>query len=134
MALKQGMHPIKVTFFEKTGGELLDIAFALNGYKKRPISDTELFFEQESSTSMVSAQVQVHLFPNPVDEYVSIAFANLAGPVKISIYDQSGIEQLTFDKVRTGQKLDLGNLSSGLYFAKLVDAQGIQKYIKLIKY
>lgn len=43
IALAAGLHPIRVTFFEKTGGDGLKVLYKGRGIEKQPIPDTILF-------------------------------------------------------------------------------------------
>ncbi|MGH7456884.1 MAG: PA14 domain-containing protein, partial [bacterium] len=46
MALAAGLHPIRVTFFEKTGGDDLEVNYQSLKQGKQPIPEAMLFYER----------------------------------------------------------------------------------------
>lgn len=62
----RGMHPIKVTFFEKGGDEILKAEVQTASFAKRMISSSELFMEDVASTSLEIPDINsLNLYPNP---------------------------------------------------------------------
>ena len=49
IGLKAGFHPIKVTFFEKIGDEMLKVQVKIPGQSKRDVATSELFVEGEKA-------------------------------------------------------------------------------------
>ena len=45
IALKAGLHPLKVQFFQKTGGVDMSIAVQIPGMTKQPVPDGMLFYQ-----------------------------------------------------------------------------------------
>ena len=47
IALRAGLHPIRITFFEKTGGDHVSLAISSAGTNKIPVNDSILFVEEK---------------------------------------------------------------------------------------
>jgi alpha-L-fucosidase len=47
IALSAGLHPVRITFFEKTGGDHISLAISSPGMNKTPVSDSMVFIEEE---------------------------------------------------------------------------------------
>ena len=82
-----------------------------------------------TSIDKVGSSGLVSLFPNPAKDYLSITYDGIAhGPVSVSVWDLNGREvrhktyKLTASDENTF-KLDIQQLSDGMYFCKLVVGQ-----------
>jgi len=47
IALRKGLHPVRITFFEKTGGDHISLAISSAGMNKTPVNDSIVFVEEE---------------------------------------------------------------------------------------
>jgi Secretion system C-terminal sorting domain len=77
--------------------------------------------------------IDFRIFPNPVNDYMSIDIGNLAGlDVKISIIDLSGKILRTEELKNNINTIDMSDYSSGLYFIQIETPKGSKK-LKFIK-
>jgi hypothetical protein len=83
------------------------------------------------------ADNKIHLFPNPANDKVNIAF-NIAeeGQAKVLLYNVAGMETLVLDKTLASGKhtidFDTSELAPGIYFCKVITGNSIlvEKLIK----
>jgi len=78
---------------------------------------------------------QVNLYPNPASDAISIAFQNLnsdSGGYYVEIYSFDGKKVYGENYNKTLPKIDISNLSSGLYLVK-VSSEGKMYHLRLIK-
>ncbi len=75
------------------------------------------------------ASLQVSIYPNPVESQLTI---NSDLPFsKITIYNSLGQKVYLLEKeVSTMQRMDISNLSKGLYFIKMNESEQVFKFIK----
>jgi hypothetical protein len=134
LQLEQGLHPIQLNYYENTGAENLELYVQLEGYGRRSINQNELFHERPVNASMISLEKQAHVFPNPVKEKLTVAFANLGAEVEVSVFDNMGKPRLHFQQIRSGQRIYLGTLESGIYQLQIKGEHGHTIYKRLIKH
>ncbi len=66
----------------------------------------------------------VTLYPNPAKENVNVIFPQNAGVKNIAVYNMIGKVVSVYKVVGNSAKLDIDNIPSGIYFVRLLDAQG----------
>lgn len=77
--------------------------------------------------------LNIHFYPNPAKEKINVAFENIEKYVNIQIITIRGQKLLQKEYSNTNFiQLNLGKLSSGIYFAKITTDKG-QKTIKFSK-
>ncbi|HEX8547155.1 MAG TPA: T9SS type A sorting domain-containing protein, partial [Cytophagaceae bacterium] len=80
IGLKKGLHTIKVTFFERNGGEVLNVRYEGVNIAKQLVPDTILF--RASSSIRVAASDEMFLgqdvsfYPNPTSQDIHIETVN----------------------------------------------------------
>jgi hypothetical protein len=125
--LRAGKHALTVTFFEKTGGEVLNVSYAGPGIAKRAIPTTALFragtgarvvAETSGEASATEGSLRVH--PNPGTDWVRVSFAAPeAAQVSLQFTDARGRNALsTTRSIGAGMNqvdLFVGNLQRGTY-------------------
>ena len=128
--LSAGNHSIKVTFFEKTGGALLNVSYKGPNISKKRIPDSVLGSSnartetankgiQESNTlfgdELETETPNIAIYPNPASEYLQIDNAQDA---QYTIFDNGGRSVLSGILDRKTD-LDVSKLKNGIYFLKL---------------
>jgi hypothetical protein len=88
-----------------------------------PLSET-YYYLTTSITSLVAGEY-FKIAPNPTNGgiYLNYKFLNL-NEIIISIFDLSGKKVLSVQKVKSGNKINLGNLSKGVYWIIVNDNNG----------
>ena len=94
---------------------------------------------QESASIMFTGQFDplepiLNIYPNPVQDYLIIdPQSPIPLPVKIRILDPLGQEQwgLEFTRLEREMMVDMGSLSSGIYFL-IIEGQGLRRINKRI--
>lgn len=150
--LTAGSHPIKVTYFERTGtGENLVVSYQGPGVSKRTIPDAVLSTGSSSATSTATAQRSEDPEADSVDEkklHFS-AFALQPGILQLSssqevalldgealIYDTSGRQYKTNLKQgssSTHWELTTNQLQSGVYIVMLKQADGQTHRLRFVQ-
>jgi hypothetical protein len=74
--------------------------------------------------TVVKGDDNVMLYPNPARSDLNVIFDANAGIKNISIYNLIGKPVSVFRVVGNSAKLNLDNVPSGIYFVRLIDAQG----------
>jgi hypothetical protein len=75
----------------------------------------------------------VQLYPNPVEDYVTLVFGNLERRT-ISIIDESGRVLNNYEvKEADNIQIDLSDLIDGIYFVKITSINGISEVKKILK-
>lgn len=94
---------------------------------------------ETTSTSQIyqKSELQMQLYPNPVNRLLNIDYSGLGGMLKITIFDGKGGVIHTFKMEATSAKnqiisLDVSNYPTGSYFIH-AEIQGINKTKKFIK-
>ena len=72
------------------------------------------------------------MYPNPASENLTIQLSSGSDKATVQFYDYLGKLALTSEVTATNNKIDVNNLSSGVYVLKVLsdDKIGIQKFIK----
>lgn len=101
-----------------------NITFSANGYKDTVVNDvivtehqrTDLFVEMKPITTIIdSANLdKAIMYPNPASNFIKFKLPdNIAGPVNIRIYNQTGIKVADYNTEET--VIDLKGFSAGAY-------------------
>jgi hypothetical protein len=89
--------------------------------------------ENNSSDILGSELSEVQLYPNPVEDYVTLVFGNLERRT-ISIIDESGRVLNNYEvKEADNIQIDLSDLIDGIYFVKITSINGISEVKKILK-
>ncbi len=73
----------------------------------------------------------ITIYPNPATTYFSMS-GKLNYPITLTIFE-IGNKKLESFKIYSGTKINIEHLSKGLYFLEIIDKEGDNNYIKLIK-
>jgi len=86
-------------------------------------------------TAAIQDDIQVNLFPNPVDGILIIESVSKAGQTisgNIELFDLHGRELLRYPLRKAKEKIDLSALSPGLYIA-CIEVNGVVERRKVVK-
>lgn len=152
-----GFYPVAVTFFEKTGGESMQLFWEGPGISRQPVPDQAFTENTSTTTSTATAGTsrvmadgndplklnQLRAYPNPFTSNLKISFYNASSgnDVSASIYDLSGKLMFSrhYGKLPAGTNtLDLNvqnrlQLDVGTYIARLQVNGVVVKTWKVIK-
>ena len=161
--LTKGWHPIKVTFFERSHGEVLEVRYAGPGVSKKLIpsnklasslnnnarvasssksitknaNETQTLKEENIEDSLFPNTGEVLVYPNPVDAYLNIKFDQIYGSVSLKIVDMNGRIVLAQELSNPGFQIQLAveqyNLPTGKYILSLSSNGQIIKNVNLLK-
>ncbi len=125
--LRAGKHALTVTYFEKTGSEVLNVSYAGPGIAKRAIPASALFRTGAggraiagTSEETTPANTQLRVNPNPGRDWIKLSFwAPQAEKVPIQLTDLLGRNVLSTSQAVTAgtNEVDVfvGNLQRGTY-------------------
>jgi len=89
------------------------------------------FYVESGSSIKENSQSAVKVFPNPSHDYLNVNSKNLIESVHI--FDITGKSIKSFDEIGDVKaKLDISNLNSGLYVARIKDNQGNTESKKIL--
>ena len=156
VTLMAGWHPIRVLFFERYGGNVLEVRYQGPGISKRLIPDKALSTEDRDNTRYQQhatkssyfeiapeaefdpfPKTEVTVFPNPARNllYVSL-FYNLSADVQVELHLCNSASQKVFTKTMSSQTLmiDLSkySLSPGVYYLNIYRANHTSEVVKLL--
>jgi len=128
IGLKQGKHAIRVTYFEKTGRQSLDVKYEGTALSKRIIPASALF--RATGTNRQSYELTGEsdwtVYPNPVSAilnlHVALGFAN----AQVRLYALSGklMKETTLDG--TEGELETDGLPGGTYLVQIQNGDQVQ--------
>ena len=97
-----------------------------------PIYKASYYYSEQNTTSVTGLnQNQFKVYPNPVTEYIQFDFASAGSPSKFELFDLQG-RKVFSENVLNGQKLDVQELTSGVYFYTII-TNGTRQTGKFIK-
>ena len=74
------------------------------------------------------------VFPNPASDFISVRIDNLkSNQVDVNLYNFSGKLVLELDKIANNTKIDLSNISSGIYNAHFIFDQQLERQTIIIQ-
>ena len=76
--------------------------------------------------------LEVTLFPNPVNNELNIQFSSNLNAIKGTIYTVTGQKVQEFYQKDIAKKIDVSNLTKGIYFLRLASEKGTSLH-KIIK-
>ncbi|WP_026777027.1 family 16 glycosylhydrolase [Polaribacter sp. Hel_I_88] len=91
-----------------------------------------VYQESTASVSENDNLLDVSLFPNPVNNDLNIRFSSDLGNTKGTIYSITGQKVQEFYLENSAKKVDVSNLSKGVYFLRLASDKGNSSH-KIIK-
>ncbi len=124
IGLKAGMHAVTVTFFERGGGQVLDVSYAGPSIAKTAIPTAALFRVVPAKATLAQKQAlgdeTVQLYPNPARDRVTIRLqARANDEVRVEVRDALARRVAgTTHRATAGWnnvELPLGKLSGGVY-------------------
>jgi len=65
-------------------------------------------------------KAKIAIYPNPATDYIQIN--NVKNLKEVHIFNVVGNEVKTFNSAKAGQKLNISNISSGMYLVQLIDS------------
>lgn len=72
---------------------------------------------------MLVEATKVRVFPNPVNDELSVNVRDISGPVTVNIYDMQGRIVLSQQVTQSGS-LNVSKLTKGVYFVRMTDQKG----------
>lgn len=131
-----GRYPIKVTFFENGGGEVLQVSYQLApSIAKQLIPSNKLFLigNTSESSARVTQDVAavagdvakeeasgVSVYPNPFTDKISVSKGALQGE-EIRIYNHTGllIKKIESSNLNADESIELEDLPKGIYYLSI---------------
>ena len=88
--------------------------------------------DDEKANAILNTTMKV--YPNPATEVLNISLNNVnIQHSKVKIYNVSGIEVLENEMTDNKTQINIGHLSSGLYFVRVINENGFDKTEKFMK-
>lgn len=91
-----------------------------------------IYQESTASVSKNDNLLEVTLFPNPVNNELNIQFSSDLNAIKGTIYTITGQKIQEFYQKSKSKKIDVSNLTKGIYFLRLASEKGTSLH-KIIK-
>jgi len=86
-------------------------------------------------TPVPSQLAEMHIFPNPVNDYLQITSTRLESGWRFTLFDLNGtmLLQSSVNQLNDG-RVDMSFLKAGVYMLSITDAQNnLLKYMKILK-
>ena len=99
-------------------------------YKSLLFADSDIYFSEQSSSSLTEKALHVNLYPNPVLDKVYFTFDQLTEPTTISISTTSG-QTIKSKELAIGQVSDsfeMQDLTPGIYFVNITSGKNMNTY------
>ena len=96
------------------------------------IDYVRIYQESTASVSKNDNLLEVTLFPNPVNNELNIHFSSDLNAIKGTIYTITGQKIQEFYQKSKSKKIDVSNLTKGIYFLRLASEKGTSLH-KIIK-
>lgn len=99
-------------------------------------SGDQVFLGKSNSVPSLSvdalSKLEFEMFPNPSSDNVFIRFSDNEENAMVTFYDYSGKKVYNQQVTRNNTKINVSNLSSGVYFVKVISdgKTGLKKFIK----
>ena len=88
---------------------------------------------QESTASTISSTLkEISLYPNPINDRLTIKIPNLEVGMNVNIYSLTGSKVKTFSIDKANEVLDCSSLSKGVYFLKVNSTNKVETF-KIVK-
>lgn len=129
IGLKAGKHIFTITFFEKTGEQVLNLSYEGPGLSKQLVPASKLY-------RINIAPYEVKLYPNPTREKLNLFCGNsIKQGTEIFVYNSLGQNVITTYVSGSVSEINTSKLSSGVYqILLLADGRKILKrFVKSLK-
>ena len=104
------------------------VQIAVRDTANRNVVKTYTFIATKGTTGLVNVtrtDDEVVLYPNPARDHINVLFNGTAGVKNIALYNLIGKPVMVYRvQDNNSAKLDLNNVASGVYFMRLMNAQG----------
>lgn len=124
IGLKQGLHAIRVEYFEKTGAQTLSVSYDGPTFTKRTIPRSALNRLQTGASTtnedrIIAENPDVRVFPNPAGPAVRIEVSDDLRNADVRVYDARGqvVKQLRLNDAEI--EFDTDGLPSGVYLIQI---------------
>lgn len=138
IGLKAGLHAYTVKFFEKDGGDGIDVSYESPVMQKQRIPNSAYFISTGARESLAAALPAntISVYPNPFDDSFKVLISNTSTneqTVKVALFNTLGVEvyNSTLD-VNKEHELPVTG-SAGIYIGKVTFADGSTQQFKMIK-
>ena len=102
-------------------------------FTESPLEIDYIRIYQESTASTVSSTLnEISLYPNPINDSLTIKIPNLEVGMNVNIYSLTGSKVKTFSIDKANEVLDCSSLSKGVYFLKVNSTKKVETF-KIIK-
>lgn len=134
-----GKHPIKVTFFEGGGGEVLKVSYDPAGSAAKQVIPAATLFlmgDSKSSSARLSqdesitesdkevTNSEVEVYPNPFSDRITVSNGSVREGEIIRIYNQMGLLVKTVETQQTEDTtIELQYLPKGIYYLMVGDTK-----------
>ena len=126
VSLSKGKHTIKVTFFDKTEGNILDVYYQGPGFSKMRIPNSVLGGNNARTLATnpqkrsldnldLALKPEVAMYPNPASDYLTISNAPDAAYSIINTGGKIMSEGILFNS----ERLNVSSLPNGLYVIRV---------------
>lgn len=105
-----------------------------NNYYRLKMIDTDGSFAYSSIKKLTSESgaTLLNLFPNPVNNELSVVSNSGLGIVKVNIINTTGKVVLSKDEISNTSRISVKGLPSGMYVVKIVLKDGLVEYHKVV--
>lgn len=113
--------------FTATSNGNYAVAISING-----CTDTSACYSV-STLSLHTEQIQVSIFPNPANEWISVNLGNIYQDITVKLYDMNGRLAAAYYFAQTQQvQVDIASLAEGMYMLHIM-SDGKENRVKLVK-
>lgn len=118
--------------FSTSGGTYEAFIDGCNGLKS--LSSENNATSENNLSDILGAELSgVQIYPNPVEDYVTLVFSSLERRT-VSIVDESGRILNNYEvEVAANIQIDLSDLNDGIYFVKIISSDGVSEVKKILK-
>ena len=117
-------------------GKITFYGASVSGNGNGETSGDEVFLGKSNSNSSLSVdlvnKLDFEMFPNPSTDNLFIRFSDNEENAMVTFYDYSGKKVYNQEVTGSNTKINVSNLSSGVYFVKVISDEktGLKKFIK----
>lgn len=108
-------------------GKEIKIAFVKNGTYQMAMDDVRVLYSETISVDENHLDSGINIYPNPANNVVNVKIDNYETDDMITITDVSGRTLIAETVTNDEMKVDVSNLSKGLYIIKVGDV--IEKFV-----
>ena len=117
-------------------GKITFYGASVSGNGNNQFTGDKVFLGKSNSNSSLSVdlvnKLDFEMFPNPSTDNLFIRFSDNEENAMVTFYDYSGKKVYNREVTRSNTKINVSNLSSGVYFVKVISDEktGLKKFIK----